>query len=157
MFIIIIIIIISGSGSGKTNALINLMNEQNDIDKIYLYARDLRKPKYEYLIKKREDAGIKHVSNPNAFIKCSNTMDDVYDNINNYNLIRKRKKLILFDDMVADIMGNKKFQAIIKELFIRCRKLNILLVFITIFFCSKRCKIKFNTLFDYENKQQNRI
>ena len=149
--------IIGGSGSGKTNVLINLMNEQNDIDKIYLYARDLRKPKYEYLIKKREDAGIKHVSNPNAFIKCSNTMDDVYDNINNYNLIRKRKKLILFDDMVADIMGNKKFQAIIKELFIRCRKLNISLVFITIFFCSKRCKIKFNTLFDYENKQQNRI
>ena len=125
------IMIIGGSGSGKTNVLINLMNEQNDIDKIYLYARDLRKPKYEYLIKKREDAGIKHVSNPNAFIKCSNTMDDVYDNINNYNLIRKRKKLIVFDDMIADIMTNKRFQAIIKELFIRCRKLNISLVFIT--------------------------
>ena len=75
------IIIIGGSGSGKTNALINLINEQNDIDKIYLYARDLSKPKYEYLIKKREDAGIKHLSNPNTFIECSNAMD-VYENIN---------------------------------------------------------------------------
>ena len=115
------IMIIGGSGSGKTNALINLINEQNDIGKMYLYARDLSKPKYKYLIKKREDAGIKHLNNPNAFIECSNTMDDVYENINGYNLIRKRKKIIVFDDMIADIMGNKKFQAIIKELFIRCR------------------------------------
>ena len=86
------IIIIGRSGSGKTNALINFINEQNDIDKIYLYARDLSEPKYEYLIKKREDAGIKHLNNPNAFIECSDTMDDVYENINDYNPIRKRKK-----------------------------------------------------------------
>ena len=130
------IIIIGGSGLGKTNALINLINEENDIDKIYLYARDLSEPKYEYLIKKREDAGIKHLNNPNAFIECSNTMDDVYENINDYNPIRKRKKLIVFDDMIADIMTNKRFQAIIKELFIRCRKLNISLVFITFIFIS---------------------
>ena len=102
------ILIIGGSGSRKTNALINLINEQNDIDKIYLYARDLSKPKYEYLIKKREDAGIKYLNNPNTFIECSNTMDDVYENINDYNPIRKRKKLIFFDDMIADIMTNKK-------------------------------------------------
>ena len=57
-------------------------------------------------------------------------MDDGYENID-YNPSRKRKKLIVFDDMIADIMTNKKFQAIIKELFIRCRKLNISLVFIT--------------------------
>ena len=123
--------IIGGSGSGKTNALINLINEQNDIDKIYLYARDLSKAKYEYLIKKREDVRIKHVNNSNAFIECSNTMDDVYENIDGYNPIRKRKKLIGFDDMIADIMDNRRFQAIIKEVFIRCRKLNISLVFIT--------------------------
>ena len=125
------IIIIGGSGSRKTKALINLINEKNDIDKIYLYARDLSEPKYEYLIKKREDAGIKHLNNPNAFIECSNTMDDVYENIHDYNSSRKRKILIVFDDMIADIMTNKKFQAIIKELFIRCRKLNISLIFIT--------------------------
>ena len=58
-------------------------------------------------------------------------MDDVYENINDYNSIIKRKKLIAFDDMIADITTNRRFQAIIKELFIRCRKLNISLVFIT--------------------------
>ena len=125
------ILIIGGSGSGKTNTLLNLINEQNDIDKIYLYARDLNKPKYEFLIKKRKDAGIKHLNDPNAFIVCSNTVDDVYENIHNYNSSRKRKILIVFDDMNTDIMTNKKFQAIIKELFIRYRKLNISLVFIT--------------------------
>ena len=103
------IIIIGHSGSGKTNALINLINEQNDIDKIYLYTRDLSEPKYEYLIKKCDDAGIKHLNNSNPFIECSNTMDDVYETINDYNLIRKRKKLTAFDDMIADNMGIKKF------------------------------------------------
>ena len=118
----------------KTNTLLNLTKEQDNrdfIDEIYLYAKDLREPKYEYLIKKREDVGIKHVNNPNAFIECSSTMDDVYENINDYNPIRERKKLIVFDDMIADFMTNRRFQAIIKELFIRCRKLNISLVFIT--------------------------
>ena len=124
------ILIIGGSGSGKINTLLNLINEQHDIDKIYLHARDLNKPKYKILIKKHKDAGIKHLNDPNAFIECSNTMDDVYENINDYNPIRKRKKLIVFDDMIAD-MTNKRFQTIIKELFIRCRKLNISLVFIT--------------------------
>ena len=90
------ILIIGGSGSGKTNTLLNLINEQNDIDKIYLYARDLNEPKYKILIKKREDAGIKHLNDPNAFIECSNTMDDVYENINDYNPIRKRKKINYF-------------------------------------------------------------
>ena len=84
--------ITDGSGSGKTNTLLSLINEQNDIDKILLYARDLNEPKYQILIQKREDdAGINHVNDPNAFIECSNMMDDVYENINNYNLSRKRK------------------------------------------------------------------
>ena len=80
------------------------------------------------MIKKREYAGLKHANNPHAFIECSNTMDDVYENINDYNPFRKRKKIIVFDDMIPDIITNKKFQAIINELFIRCRKLNISLV-----------------------------
>ena len=125
------ILIIGGSGSGKTNTLLNLINEQHDIDKIYLYARDLNEPKYKILIKKRKDAGIKHLNDPNAFIECSNTMDDVYENIHDYNSSRKRKILIVFDDMIASIMTNKRFQAIIKKLFIICRKLSISLVFIT--------------------------
>ena len=126
-----ILIVDSGSGSEKTNALINLINEQYDIDKIYLYVRDLSETKYEYLTKKREDAGIKHVNDPNAFFECSNTIDDVYENINDYSPRRKREKVIVFDGMIADTMTNRKFQTIIKELFIRCRKLNISLGFIT--------------------------
>ena len=83
------------------------------------------------MIKKRKDAGAKHLIDPNAFIECSDTMDDVYENIHDYKSSRKREILIVFDDMIADIMTNEKFQAIIEELFIRCRKLNISLVFIT--------------------------
>ena len=83
------------------------------------------------MIKKREDAGIKNVNDPTAFIEYWNSMDDVYDNIYDYNPKRKRKVLIVFDDMIADIMTNKKIQAILKELFIRSRKLNVSLVFIT--------------------------
>ena len=93
------ILIIGGSGSGKTNTLLNLIKEQDDrdvIDKIYLYAKDLSEPKYENLIKKREDAGIKNVNNPNAFIVCSNTMDDVYEDIDNYNPKRDKKSLNCF-------------------------------------------------------------
>ena len=125
------ILIIGGSGSGKTNALLNLINEQKDIDKIYLHAKDLSESKYEYLIRNHENAGIKYLNDSKVFIECSNTMNDVYENIDNYNLERKRKILIVFDDMIGDIMTNKKFQSIIKELFIRCRKQNISLVFIT--------------------------
>ena len=118
-------------GQEKTNALLNLIKEQDHIDKIYLYAKDLSESKYEFLIKKCENAGIKYCNDSNAFIDCSNTMDGVYQNIDDYNPSRKRKILIVFDDMIADIMSNKKFKSMNKELFIRCRKVNISLVFIT--------------------------
>ena len=121
------ILIIRGSGSGKTNALLNLISQKSDIDKIYLYAKDLNESKYEFLIKKLEDAGIKHLNDAKAFTECSNTMDNVYENIGEHNPNRQRKILIVFDEMIADIMAKKKIQAIIKELFIRCRKLNICL------------------------------
>ena len=84
------ILIIGGSGSEKTKALFNLIKGQDDIDKIYLHVKDLSEPKYEFLIKKSQDAGIKHLNDPNAFIECSNTMDDVYQNINDYNPNRKK-------------------------------------------------------------------
>ena len=124
-------LIIGGSGSGKINTLLNLINEQHDIDKFSLYAKDLTELNYDILIKKLENAGINHLDDPNAFIECSNTMDDVYENINDNNPSRKRKILIVFDDMIADIMTNEKFKAVVKELFIRCRKLNISHIFIT--------------------------
>ena len=75
-----------------------------------MYVRDLSEPEYQYLIKKPEDAGVKHLNNPNAFIECSNMMDDVYENINDYNSSRKIKILIIFDDMIADIMTKTKFK-----------------------------------------------
>ena len=127
-------ILVTGlSGSGKTNALLNLIQKQNSnnpVDKIYLYAKDLSEPKYKFLIEKRENAGIKNCNDPTAFIEYSNTMDDGFSNIDDCNPKRKRNILIVFDDVIADIMTNKTFQAIIKELFIRCRKLSISLVFI---------------------------
>ena len=83
------------------------------------------------MIRKREIAGTKHLNDLKAFIDCSNTIDDVYDGNDEYNPTRKGKILIVFDDMIADIVSNKKFQILVKELFIRCRKLNISLVFIT--------------------------
>ena len=87
---------IGGSGSGKTNALLNLINNQPDIDKIYLYAKDPYEAKYQYLINKREKVGLKHYDDPKAFIEYSNGMHDVYKNIEEYNLGKKRKILIVF-------------------------------------------------------------
>ena len=72
------ILIIVGSGSGKTNVLLNLIENQPDIDKIYLYAKDPYEPKYQYLNNKREGAGINHFNDPKAFIDYSNDMCNVY-------------------------------------------------------------------------------
>ena len=125
----------------------NLIQEQDSdslIGKIYLHAKDLSQPKYQFLIKKREDVGIKHLNDPCAFIEHSNTMNNSYNNIDDYNPARKRRILIVFDDMIADIMNNKKFQAIIWELCIRCRKLNISLVFITQSYFSVPKEVRLN-------------
>ena len=103
-------LIIGLSGSGKTNVLL---------------------PKYEYLINKREQAGIKNLNDPHAFIEYSDDMNDVLDDINNCNKNRDKKVLMVFDDMVADIEYNKKFKKIIKELFYGARKVNVSVVFIT--------------------------
>ena len=84
-----IILIIGGSGTGKTNALLNLINNQQDSDKIYLYAKDPYEDKYQYLINKRESVRLKHFNDPKAFTEYSNDIPDVYKNIDNYNLIKK--------------------------------------------------------------------
>ena len=81
----------------------NLISNQPDIDKIYLYAKDL----YQYLINKREKVGLNHFNDPKPFIEYSNNMQDVYKNIEDYNPIKKRKVLINFDDMIADMINNK--------------------------------------------------
>ena len=125
------ILMIGGSGSGKTNALSNLIDNQPDIDKIYLYAKDPHEAKYQFLINKRESTGLKHFNDPKAFIEYSNDMQDVYKNIDEYNIDKERKILIVFDDRIADMINNKKVSSIVTELFIRGRKLNVSLVFIT--------------------------
>ena len=112
-------LIIGPSGSGKTNTLLNSINNLNPVDKIYLYAKDLSESKYELLINNRKNAEIKHFNDSTAFIEYSNDIDDVFTNIDDYNKQRKGKVLIIFNDMIADIMSSKKFKAIIKELFIR--------------------------------------
>ena len=124
------ILILGGSRSGKTNTLLNLINNQSDTDKIYLYAKDLYEDKYQFLIKKRENIGLKHFIDPKSFIEYSNDMRDVYKNINHYNPNKENKILIIFDNMIADMINNKKLNLIVTKLFIRGRKLNISLVFI---------------------------
>ena len=96
-----------------------------------MYTTDPYEPKYQFLINKRESTGLKHFDDPNAFIEYSNDMYDVYKNIDEYNSSEKRIVLIIFDDMIADMINNKKLNSIVTELFIRGRKLNISLVFIT--------------------------
>ena len=105
-------LIIGPSGSGKTNTLLHLINnlyKTNPIDKIYLYAKDLGEPKYQYLINNRVNARIKNSNDPHAFIEYSDDMNDVYADISNYNKKFENRVLIVFDDMIADIEYNKKF------------------------------------------------
>ena len=119
-------LIIDPSGSGKTNYLLNSIQKDNNIvDKIYLYAKDLEESKFQFLIDKKEKAGLKKLKDQNAFIEHSSTMDDIFENIEDYNRKRKRKVLIVFDEMTSYVMSNKKPQQVLKDLFIRCRKLNI--------------------------------
>ena len=122
---------IGPSGSGKTYTLLHLINNLHSIDEIYLYAKDITGPKYEYLINKIEQAGIKNLNDPKAFIEYSYEMDDMLDDVNSYNKNRDKKVLIVFGDMIADMEYNKNFKRIIKELFYTARKINVSIVFIT--------------------------
>ena len=92
-----------------------------------------------------EDIGIKHLKHPRVLIKYLNTMGNVYNNINNYNPTTIRKNLIVLDDMIADINTNKKFPGIFKDLFFRCRKLNICLIFSTLFYFSVPKEVRLNS------------
>ena len=111
-------ILIGGSWSRKAYALLNLINNQPDIDKIYLYAKDLHEAKYYFFVNKRESTGLKHFNDSKAFIDYSNDMQDVYKNINEYNADKQRKILILF----ADMINNKNLNSIITKLFSWDRK-----------------------------------
>ena len=127
------ILTVGGSRSGKTNTLLNLIINQPDIDKIYLYAKDPYEAKYQYLINKRETVGLDHVKDPRTFIEYSRDMQDVYKNIEDYNPRKKRKIITVFDHMVADMINNKN-NPVVTELFIRGRKLNISIVLMSLLF-----------------------
>ena len=98
---------------------------------MYLYAKDPYEAKHQYLINKREKVGLDHFNDFKAFMEYSNDRKDVYRNIEHYNPGKKRKMLIVFDDMIADVINNKKLNPVVIELLIRGRKLNISIVFTT--------------------------
>ena len=114
----------------KTKCIINLINNQLDIDNIYLCAKDPYEAKYQYLINKRDKVALDHFNDPKAFMEYSNDMQDFCKYIEDYNPDKKRKVLIVFDDMVTDMINNKKLHSIVTELFITGRKFNISIVFI---------------------------
>ena len=152
-------LIIGPSGSGKTNYLLNsIQRDNNIIDKIYLYAKDLEEPKYKLLIDKREKTGINFNNDPNVFTEYSNSMDDILSDIEDYNQKRKRKVLIIFDDMISHVMSDKKAQQILKDLFIKCRKLNISLCFLTQAYFSVPKDLRLNCthyiLFELNNRRE---
>ena len=125
------ILMIGCSGFGKTNTLLNLIENHPDIDKIYLYAKDPYETKYQDLINIREKVGSEHFNDPKAFIEYSSDIRDVYKNTDEYNIDKDCKVFIAFDDIIADVIHNKKLNSIVTESFIRGRKLHISLVFIT--------------------------
>ena len=126
------ILIIGGLGSGTTNVLLNLIkNQRPDLfDKICLYVKDPFESKYQLLINGREKEGIENLKNLKAFIDYSQTTDDVYEHLKDYNLTKKRRVLIVFDD-IANMKSNKKLGPKVIELFLRRIKLNISLVFMS--------------------------
>ena len=108
--------------SGKTNSLFNLMSQQPDIDKSYLYDKDRYKAKYQILINKRESTSLIHFHDSKVFIQYSNDMDDIYKSIEKYNPNIKRKIFVVFDDMIAGMLSNEKLNPLVTELFIRAKK-----------------------------------
>ena len=151
------ILIIGGSESEKTNVLLKLINNQPDIDNIYLYAKDLYEAKYQFLISERESTGLKHLNDPKVFVEYSNNMYDLYKNINEHNPDRENKILIVFDDMIIDMINSKKLDSIVTELFIRGRKLNISLVFITQLYFKVPKDVRLNTTHFFIAKIPNKI
>ena len=139
------ILIIGGSGSGKTMVLLNLTKKQPDIDKIYLYAKDPYEAKYQHLINILEKVGLKCFNDPKAFIEYSNDMHDVYKNVNDYDLDKENKILIVFDDTIAGMIHIKKLNSIVAELIIRGRKLIFSLGFVTQSYFKMPKDVRLNT------------
>ena len=136
---------IGGLESTKTNALLNLIkHQQEDVNKIYLYVKDPFESKYQLLINQREKVEIQNLKNPEAFTDYSQTINNVYENWEDYNLTKKRRVLKVFDDMIAGMDSNNKLSPIVTELFLRGRKFNISLFFISQFYFKLPKTIRLN-------------
>ena len=122
-----------------------------------MYAKDPYEAKYQFLINKKESTGLKHSNDSKAFTEYSNDMHDVYKNIDDYNPDKENKILIVFDDMIADMIHNKKLNSIVTELFIRGRKLNISLVFITQSYFKVPKDVRLNTTHFLSQKFQTKV
>ena len=122
-----------------------LINHEENINKVYLYAKDPYEAKYQLLINKRESADLKYLNDLKTFIEYPNDFENIYKNIKEYNPNKKRKILIVLDDKIADILSNKKLNPIVTELFVRRRKLSIFLVFITQFYFAFPKNIRLNS------------
>ena len=110
--------------------MLNSITNQLDFDKIYLYAKDPYEAKYQLFINKKESPGLMCFNGSESFIEYLNDMDDIYKNIEENNLNKKRKIWIVFDDLIANVATNKKPNPMVTELLIREGKLNISLVFV---------------------------
>ena len=136
-----------------------MINHQQDIDKIYLYGKDPDKAKYQFLINKQEYTGLKHLNDSETFIEYLNDMNDIYIiylNIEEYNT-NKKCKTIIFDDMIPDRLSNKKLNPVVTELFIRGRKLNISLVYITQSYFAVPKKYRLNSAYYFIMKIPNKF
>ena len=130
--------------------LLNVIKHQRpDIDKIYLYVKDPFESKYQLLINEIEKLGIKKLKNPKAFIDYSQKIDDVYENLEDYNPTNKIEVLIVFDNMIADMESNKNLSPIVTELFLRGRKLNVLLVFVSQSYFKVPKAVRLNATHDF--------
>ena len=126
------------SGPGKTYALLNLINHELDVNN-FLNSKDSSETKCQLLINKRKGAGLIWLNHSKSFIGYAIDMDDIYKKVKEYNLNKKRKIFIVFDDMIADMLSNKMLNLIVTELFIRGGKLNISLFYHAILFpCFKK-------------------
>ena len=139
------ILIIGGSKSRKTNAWLNLIENQPDIDKKYLYAKDPYEAKYQSFINILGKVDLKRFNYPKSFIEYSNDMQYVYKNIDEYNIDKERKILTFFDDMIADMINSKKLNSVVTKLFIRDKKLNITFAFIIRYYLKVSKDIRLNT------------
>ena len=151
------ILIIPGLGSWKPNVLLSFIKHQRPhIDKIYLYIKNPLKSKSLLLINGRKKVGIENLKNRKAFINHSQTIEDVYENLEGYNSTKKRRVLIVFDDMIADMGSNKKLRPMVTELFLKGRKLNISLVSISQSYFRLAKTIRLNAIYCFIMKIPNR-